>query len=606
MTRIPDYLAEPSLSGHLYGQMDYSNKGDKDSFYLAGEPAMRELAKRLFPGAVTYHREIVRFRATRRAVGDLNWFLLRYPLELTDNAKEKIAEVMPAAIEHALRRERNTKLELATTPPTFLAQLYDYQREGAAFMIANERALLADGTGTGKTFTALGAAATVNRYPILCVVQPHVQFQWRRVIGALFDLPGEYQLDIEDDQFTVADKRGESLVHICAGLKPSALPDKPFVICHYSILRAWGERLLEYGFPTLIYDEVQELRHTGTAKYSEASKLSSAADNVWGLSGTPIFGYGSEIWAVLNAIDFHCLSDYEAFTREWCTGYGEKIVKEPSVLNDHLRREGLMIRRRLHEVEAQMPKSLRKVQPVEKDDDVYSEAIGVAVELANQYDRTNEFHTRGKMAREIEQRTRRATGVSKAGYVAHFVRALLEAGEKVMLFAWHHDVHNILTEHLSEFEPAVLTGRQTTKQKDGALRRFVRGETNLAQLSLRSAAGLDGLQHRATCGVFAELDWSPAVHTQCEARLARIGYNPDLTEFPFWYCVTDAGFDEVMLDVLGLKTAQFVGIMDDEPESEEERQLAEQAADNRIRRIVEKLKHEERSKCPRWYCGIDR
>ena len=58
---------------------------------------------------------------------------------------------------------------------------------------------------------------------------------------------------------------------------------------------------------------------------------------VAGLSGTLIYNYGGEIWNVVNIIDYHFLGDWESFSREWCAGYGNRIVLKPQLLGDHLR-----------------------------------------------------------------------------------------------------------------------------------------------------------------------------------------------------------------------------------------------------------------------------
>lgn len=138
--------------------------------------------------------------------------------------------------------------------------------------------------------------------------------------------------------------------------------------------------------------------------------------------------------------------------------------------------------------------------------------------------------------------------------------------------------------------PAVITGRQTSAEKDLAVARFAGGETNLALISLRTAAGLDGLQGRGSVIVFAELDWSPAVHAQCEDRLQRMGVDEGLDSILCYYLVSATGSDEVMQEALGLKVGQFVGLMGDEAESEADTAAAEAAAQRHLDRMVERLR----------------
>lgn len=583
MSYTPDHLVVPSLVGHRYGTLVYDE--EKNRFCIAGEPAMMEAARRLFPGA-NVNRKFLAFHNTRRVAEDLNWFLLRYPLDV--KCDEALSAARVAAIEHAIRRSTNANISAVRPPSEFVGKLFPYQEEGVGFLLANERTILADGMGLGKTWTALAAAAAAGKYPVLVVVQTQVQRQWQRMIGALFDMPGtEPQREGESD-WKFAKRRGAALAPILRTRTPHEIPKTLFAIIHYGLLAPWKDALLKHGFPVTIFDEVQELRHTGTGKYSAASLLSSDAERAWGLSGTPIYGYGTEIWSVTNALDFNCLGSEESFSREWCTGYGNKVVAQPVVLGDHLRREGLMLRRRWTEVRPQMPRVVRHVQDVEHDEGLHAKMMEAAVAQARSY-KGLEWYNRGKVARYIDRESRHAAGVCKAPAVAAFVASLIAAGERPLVFAWHHDVHDILIEKLADFKIAVLTGRETEKQKDAALDRFIDGTALVADLSLRTAAGLDGLQTRATCTVSAELDWSPAIHGQCETRIARVGAPDEMTEVPSYYCVSQTGYDQVMMDVLGLKSAQFHGIVGDEPESAEERKDQAEAVARRILTLIERL-----------------
>lgn len=114
-------------------------------------------------------------------------------------------------------------------------------------------------------------------------------------------------------------------------------------------------------------------------------------------------------------------------------------------------------------------------------------------------------------------------------------------------------------ERLKDYAPALYTGTESPNQKDEARRRFVEGETPVLIMSLRSGAGLDGLQHHARTVVFGELDWSPGVHDQCAGRLHRDGQSEPVVAY---YLLAEDGSDPVVAEVLGVKAAQAKGIRD--------------------------------------------
>ena len=112
-------------------------------------------------------------------------------------------------------------------------------------------------------------------------------------------------------------------------------------------------------------------------------------------------------------------------------------------------------------------------------------------------------------------------------------------------------------------------------------------------MSLRSASGLN-LQ-RASCVVFGELDWSPAVHSQAEDRAHRIGQSDSLV---CYYLVSPRGSDSDMQDALGLKVSQFIALMGDEQTDRAQDVLMQSEARDRIRRLVERLRGEYASAPP--------
>lgn len=562
---VPAYLQDASSEGHCYGTLSYNRR--RKCWVVRGEPCVVEMCKRLFPGTDAGTRGEARFSDHRRIVGDLNWLMLRYPLEIAQRDKERWQNAVTQARDYAAARQRALDMPQQAEPlqGSFLGTLKPFQKVGLAWLCATPRALLADEMGLGKTLQALCCLCNTRAFPAIVVVPPHLVRNWQAEIQRFIRIDGR-----------------EPCVHVLHGLTPYALPQADIYIIHYLLLRGWKDVLPNLQFRAVIFDEVQELRRTGSEKYSAASLLSQSCPRVMGLSGTPIYNQGGEIWNVVNILDYHFLGDWEAFTREWCYGYGNHIVLKPALLGEHLRREGLMLRRTKAEVLPELPKKRRLVQEIDADDMLYRHLMAPVLQKLSLLEEDNTLSPSGRalLIDQISQEERQATGIAKAPFVCQFVRTLLESGERVLLFAHHHAVMDLYRQELKAFSPAFITGRESAEQKECAAQQFMAGKTSLCCISLRACSGLNLQQ--ATCVVFGELDWSPAVHSQAEDRAHRIGQRDSLLAY---YLVSPQGSDADIQEALGLKVSQFLGLMGESAPAEA---LMQSNADY-ARRHVEKL-----------------
>ena len=98
----PVYLSDAPEGAHTYGTLSYNRRSK--CWTIKGEPCVTELAKRLFPGCDGRGRGVARFTAHRRIIGDLNWLMLRYPLEIKEADRARWAEALKDAREYAIRR----------------------------------------------------------------------------------------------------------------------------------------------------------------------------------------------------------------------------------------------------------------------------------------------------------------------------------------------------------------------------------------------------------------------------------------------------------------------------------------------------------------------
>lgn len=461
---------------------------------VKAEPHVMVRLRRIFPRASTSHG-IVALVDTPETAADLDWILARWPLEMDPTTAARLAA---RASEHSDTRDEVARILDGYVPPSALREPAitprDYQTAAAEIVRRTGRLLVADELGLGKTITSLLVLRDPEALPALVVTLTHLPAQWLAELNrALPWLTGHVI------------KRGQPY-EVTADV----------LIVNYAKLAGWRYHLAG-NVRTVIFDEAQELRRGASEKHNAAVAIAEKARFRVGLTATPVYNYGGEIHNVIGVLDRDALGARDEFSREWCVGdYGKLRVKDPAALGSYLRDEGLMVRRTRVEVRRELPEVQRIVHTVDVDDDVLAAEADGAEALARQILAREGTNTDlWRAAGDLDWRLRHATGMAKAKTVAAFTSMLLETGEPVVLFGWHHDVYDTWKHQLAAHSPAFFTGSESIPQKRHATEAFMAGDTNLLIMSLRAGAGLDGLQERAHVCVFGELDWSPGVHEQC-------------------------------------------------------------------------------------------
>ncbi len=531
---MTDVLTRPKT----YGAMALSN----DSWVLGGlEPHVIIKLKAMFEQIPKGHGGPFRFQNTPLRCADLAWFESRYPMALSPadrKALEKgVAQNVATAAE--IERIRNEAYER----PLFVQlregqEVRDHQARAAAMLEKVGGLLVGDDVGEGKTYTTGACALLPGALPAIVVCMPHLKAQWAKKLR----------------EFTTLN------VQVIEGTKPKARVPADVTIIGYTQLAGWADVLEVEDIGLLAFDEMQELRRGSEAEKGKAAlRLSARARMKLGLTATPIYNYGDEIWKVMQYLRPEVLGAEGDFLREWCTalGNGKHRVKDPKALGTYLRDSNAFTRKTKDR--AGKPNVL--VRTIHHDPAALNAVEAIARQLA-QTAVTGTFTERGEAARQLDMRVRQATGIAKAPAVARAVALLVEAGEPVVLFGWHREVYDIWLRQLADWRPAMFTGSETPKQKADAMAAFLDGQTNILIMSLRSGAGVDGLQHRASTVVFGELDWSPGVHHQCIGRLDREGQRCYPDPVTALYLVADDGADPPIMEVLGVKASQASHIVD--------------------------------------------
>ncbi len=517
---------------------------DKAKFLVDAEPHVMQRIRKIFDNSQNYwnrgqytHKPIV-FPINLSACRDLVWLMDRYNLEVSSELLTKINErsdEYEKILSSVSNADKDINYRVSKDALKLALPLRQHQVQFNNMFGKVKKMLLADKMGLGKTSSAISILCEPERRPALVVVPTTLCTQWEQEVKRF--LP-------------------DASTHIIRGFKNYDLPKVDILITSYNRLGPWQDLLLKgNNFKTLILDEVHELRHTGTTKRNIAEAISERVEFCVGLSGTPIFNMGSEIWSVLDVIKPDCLGSYGDFESEWTT-WGK--VHEPATLNHYLKQQGLFLRRSPEDVGLKFGEASKHVFTIDADLDKLKEVQDVAKMLALSVLSGN-IGEDSESAREFDWKLRQATGIAKAKPVAEFVKMLVESGEKVVLAGWHRAVYEVWEKELASLNPVMFTGSETTKEKEEAVKKFKDGDSQVFIISLRSGAGLDGLQYACNTIVFGELDWTGQVHDQVIARVDRDGQTKHVQAY--FLTIAD-GSDPFIVGLLGLKRSQHDGLVE--------------------------------------------
>jgi SNF2 family DNA or RNA helicase len=500
-------------------------------------------------------------------VQQIKWILDRYPMEILSKStwhrkisRRSLVKNKPNKIE---------KLKRIVPSRQFRGKLLNFQKEGLDFLLKSSgNALLADEMGLGKTVQTLAYLGSEKQaFPVLVVAPLVTLNNWQREIDKF--------LKKKSRNGRLIDNQSPSSTIIRNG-KSNELGKFNFYIINYELLDKRQTDLAKLNFRTIICDEVQNLRSKTTKKYAAVKKLAALKPVFYriGLSGTPIYNRGSEIWPIVDILRPGLLGSFKEFCEYFCyiNDKGKAIVLKNK--RDSLREElkkYVMLRRKKSDVLKELKDKVRYKELIDADSDYYiNELDKIWKKLEEeQIIAKTEFDKSSSYQRAI-QSERQAAGVAKLPHVINFVKNIMEIEESVVVFCHHRAIHNLLHESLQEFSPSSIIGGQTDNFRQEQIDRFQKGETKLMIAGLR--AGNVGINlTEAKYVIFAELDWSPAIHRQAEDRLHRIGQKN--TVFAY-YLIGKGTLDDHVADVLVDKSFEIDSVLDEKNESYENKEKA--------------------------------
>ena len=447
--------------------------------------------------------------------------------------------------EKAERREasRAFNADIEIPAPAGLAYM-PFQRAGIAYALARPHTLIADQMGLGKTIAALGIvnatpAAEVQRVLVVCPAS--LRLNWQQ----------------EAEKWLVHKHLHPKVI----GPKNPMTGNESFLIINYDICSKHKDALRSVNWDVMICDEAHYMKNNRAQRSVAILGLTDKKKGIdippvpakrkLFLTGTPIVNRPNELHPLVAALAPTEFGNFWTFARRYCGaqqtrwGWDFDGATHLDELQDRLR-ETCMVRRLKKDVLTDLPAKRRSIIEIPANgktrviaaerkaaalhEDTLAE-LKAAVELAKVSDDPNVYAEAVEKLKAAAaaaftemSKLRRETAIAKAPLVAQHVRDSVEAGGKVVVFAHHHEVTDLLMNALDDLGCVKLDGRDTDMHvRDAAVNAFQENDEVQVFVGGIKAAGVGLTLTASSHVVFSELDWTPAGMSQAEDRCHRIG-----------------------------------------------------------------------------------
>jgi SWI/SNF-related matrix-associated actin-dependent regulator of chromatin subfamily A-like protein 1 len=392
--------------------------------------------------------------------------------------------------------------------PELKGKLFPFQVRGVAFLEdKNGRALIADEQGLGKTIEALAwLQLHQEKRPAIIVVPASVKLNWKK----------EAELWMTNTN-----------IEILSGTKAKKIKGN-IVIINYDILFAWIEKIREKNPSVLILDEIHYTKSSKAKRTKAVKMLGKNIPHIIGLSGTPIINRPIEAFNTLKLIAPDLFPNFVEYTRLYCRpkwngfGWDYSGSSNEKELHDKLIKT-VMLRRLKSEVLTDLPDKIRSFIPIELDNS--QDYKNAEIDFIS-YIRKEKGAEAAKNIERIEamakvEGLKQLAVKGKMKNAISWIQDFLETDNKLVIFATHHFVIDILMETFADIA-VKIDGSVSQNNRQKAVDDFQTNEKIKLFVGNIQAAGIGITLTAASNVAFLELPWSPMLVEQAIDRLHRI------------------------------------------------------------------------------------
>ena len=420
-------------------------------------------------------------------------------------------------------------------PEKIRKSLYNFQMEGIKFGINHHcRFLLADEMGVGKTLQAISLAYIYREsWPVLVVCPGSMKYNWK----------GEIQtwLGLKDYRINIINSSRQKLSQ-----------EAYFYIISYDLMRNVIKKMRQMTFDFVILDEAHSIKNKDSLRAKNILPIAVRAKRLIIMTGTPLLAKPYEGYPLLYALRPDIFCYFKKFAYRYCdpqpTPMGINWSGTSNTKELHWILSCLMVRRLKSDVLNQLPPKRR--QKIE---------IATNEKVIHELKRTRK-NVKGRKG-TLECYT--LTSKAKIEGVLAYISDIIDAKEKFIVFAYHHEMLDALEKLCKEKRIDYMRIDGTTKQETRYQYVNYFQLNKSCQVAILSiiAASTGITLTAAHMVIFAELTWTPSIMIQAEDRVHRIGQKSEFVDIKYLY--GKETLDDFILDKLQKKLTIVSTTLDD-------------------------------------------
>lgn len=341
-------------------------------------------------------------------------------------------------------------------------------------------------------------------------------------------------------------------------------------------------------FDAVIIDEVHRCKEGKTQQSKFVMGICKGKEVILALTGTPVVNKPKDLIPQLHIIGkLDNFGGYKRFTDRYCAGWNE--ASNLRELNYYLHKN-CFYRRLKKEVLKDLPDKVYSTVSIEITNRLeYKKAEDAFIEYLRENMGKSEEEIDRSLRGEVMVRMgilRKIAARGKVEQVLENIKEITEAGEKVVVFAWHKEIVRELQSHLPG--SVTIVGDDSLDQRNDAVTAFqkckvcgvklekhknqdhehVPSDTNEIICNIKSG-GVGITLTAASRVLLIEEPWNPAGFDQCTDRCHRIGQKDSVQ------CISAIGTDTIdeyihaIIEKKRLIVNQVVGTDGEQPEQQE-------------------------------------